>query len=105
MAEIISLNSYRDNSCFASAHDIDRMDCDTDGLSDADIKRLETLRDAVEDMLNTMTAVHRDPEAVAYAAGRFAAMRLFALQGRAETMAFIDQCIETAEIAEDMAKF
>ena len=102
MAEIISLNNYRDSACFSS---FDEVDFDTDGLSDADIKRLETLRDAVEEMLNTMTAVHRDPEAVAYAAGRFAAMRLFALQGRAETMAFFDQCIATAEITEDMAKF
>jgi hypothetical protein len=35
------------------------------------------------------------------AAGRYAAMRMFQLQGRAETMAFMDQCVVTAELCDD----
>ena len=44
------------------------------------------------------------PLTVAMAAGRYAAMRLFQLQGRAETMAFIDQCIVTAELWDDFSR-
>ena len=43
------------------------------------------------------------PLTVAMAAGRYAAMRLFQLQGRAETMAFLDQCIVTAELCDDLS--
>lgn len=71
-------------------------------LSPDEIKRLETIRDTIEALLDRLTAEHRDPAAIAFAAGRFAAMRLYQLQGRAATMAFIDQCIETLEISEDM---
>ncbi len=71
-------------------------------LSPREIKRLETIRDTVEGVLDRLTAEHRDPAAIAFAAGRFAAMRLFQLQGRAATMAFMDQCIETVEINQDM---
>lgn len=71
-------------------------------LSPEEIAKLCVVRDKVEEILDSMTAQYRDPMAVAYAAGRFAAMRLYQMQGRAETMAFIDQCIETLEIADDM---
>jgi len=42
------------------------------------------------------------PLTVAMAAGRYAAMRMFQLQGRAETMAFMDQCVVTAELCDDL---
>jgi hypothetical protein len=41
---------------------------------------------------------------VAMSAGRFAAMRMFQLQGRVETLAFIDQCITTAELCDDIVR-
>ena len=44
------------------------------------------------------------PLTVAMSAGRFAAMRMFQLQGRSETLAFIDQCITTAELCEDIVR-
>mgnify|MGYP000194224059 CR=1 FL=1 len=71
-------------------------------LPQEEIDRLETIRDSVERLLDTTTTRHRDPAAVSFAAGRFAAMRLFQLQGRAQTMAFFNQCIETLELAEDL---
>ena len=42
------------------------------------------------------------PEAVAMAAGRFAAMQLFRKHGRTQTLAFFDDCIQTAEICDDI---
>jgi hypothetical protein len=41
---------------------------------------------------------------VALAAGRYAAMRLFQLHGRAHSMSFFDDCIATAEIYQDIMK-
>jgi len=71
-------------------------------LSPAEIKRLSHIRDEAEHLLDALTARHRDPVAVAYAAARYASMRLYQIQGRAETMDFVNQCIETLEIAGDM---
>jgi hypothetical protein len=53
--------------------------------------------------LNTATAVHGEPLGVSLAAGRYAAMKLYQMHGRAETMAFFNSCIETVEIAEDIS--
>ncbi len=36
------------------------------------------------------------------AAGRFAAMQLFRKHGRTQTLAFFDDCIQTAEICDDI---
>ena len=71
-------------------------------LSTKEIKRLEEIRDGIEKLLNTAVAVHREPFGVSLAAARYAAMRLYELQGRAETMAFFDSCIQTAEMSEDV---
>jgi hypothetical protein len=67
-----------------------------------EVARLESIRDNVEELLNMVAGIRRDPEAVALAAGRFGLMRMYQLRGRAATMAFADRCIETAEIAEDL---
>ena len=45
----------------------------------------------------------KEPLGVSLAAGRYAAMKLYLMHGRAETMAFFDNCIQTVEIAEDPA--
>ena len=42
------------------------------------------------------------PDAVAMAAGHFAAMRLFQNYGRAQTLAFFEDCIQTAEICDEI---
>ena len=67
------------------------------------VKKLENLRDGIEKLLNTATAVHGEPLGVGLAAGRYAAMKLYQMHGRAETMAFFNSCIETVEIAEDIS--
>ena len=72
-------------------------------LSINQVKKLENLRDDIEKLLNTATAVHGEPLGVGLAAGRYAAMKLYQMHGRAETMAFFNSCIETVEIAEDIS--
>jgi len=80
-----------------------RLDDET-GLTAAEVKRLEAIRDNVEALLNMVAGIRRDPEAVAYAAARFGLMRMYHLHGRAAAMGFADRCIETAEIAQDLDK-
>lgn len=75
---------------------------ESDSLTDEEIRRLETIRDSIEDLLNMVAGVRRDPEAVALAASRFGIMRMVQLHGRDNTLAFVQGCIETAEMAEDM---
>ena len=75
---------------------------DDTGLTTAEVKRLEAIRDNVEALLNMVAGIRRDPEAVAYAAARFGLMRMYHLHGRAAAMNFADRCIETAEIAQDL---
>jgi predicted component of type VI protein secretion system len=75
---------------------------DDTGLTAGDIKRLESIRDNVEALLNMVAGIRRDPEAVAYAAARFGLMRMYHLHGRAAAMGFADRCIETAEMAQDL---
>ena len=72
-------------------------------LSFDQVRKLENLRDGIEKLLNTATAVHGEPLGVSLAAGRFAAMKLYQMHGRAETMAFFNSCIETVEISEDIS--
>ena len=72
-------------------------------LSINQVKKLENLSDGIVKLLNTATAVHGEPLGVGLAAGRYAAMKLYQMHGRAETMAFFNSCIETVEIAEDIS--
>ena len=72
--------------------------------SEIDGQRITAIRDQIEHMLETMTREEDLPLTIAMSAGRFAAMRMFQLQGRAETLAFVDQCITTAEMCDDIAR-
>ena len=74
----------------------------TRNLFEREVARLEALRDGLESLLDAVTARHCDPEAVAFAAGRFAAMRIYRMHGRAEAMDFFNRCIATVEIADDL---
>ena len=73
-------------------------------VSENDTRRIETVRDQIEHTLEDITHKENLPLTVAMSAGRFAAMRMFQLQGRAETLAFIEQCITTAELCADIAR-
>ena len=95
---VVFLKNYR---CDAAHNFSDVPETDVE-LSPSEIKRLSHIRDEAEHLLDALTARHRDPVAVAYAAARYASMRLYQIQGRAETMDFVNQCIETLEIAGDI---
>ena len=71
-------------------------------LSKKDVRKVEQIRDSIETALEKAATSEKMPLTVAMAAGRYAAMRMFQLQGRAETMAFMDQCIVTAELCDDL---
>ena len=95
MAKIIHLSNYR--ASVAAITDNKTM------LSRKEAFKIEQIRDTIEVALEDVAATENMPLTVAMAAGRYAAMRLFQLQGRAETMAFLDQCIVTAELCDDLS--
>jgi hypothetical protein len=95
MGKIIHFNNYRTN---VSSSQVDQVI-----LSQKDAFKIEQIRDSIEVALEDVATTENMPLTVAMAAGRYAAMRLFQLQGRAETMAFMDQCIITAELCDDLS--
>ena len=99
MDKVIDLENYRQRVLAAAQDGADEA-CQE--LSSEEVARLEALRDGVESLLDAVTARHCDPEAVAFAAGRYAAMRIYRLHGRAEAMDFFNRCIATVEIADDL---
>ena len=96
MGEIINLRDFRPG--------VEAPCAELCLVSQADARRIEAVRDHTENMLESITLKEDLPLTVAMSAGRFAAMRMFQLQGRAETLAFIDQCITTAELCEDIVR-
>ena len=96
MGDIINLGEFRPHVAAPCV--------ETNFVSDYDKRRIETVRDHIENMLEDITQKEDLPLTVAMSAGRFAAMRMFQLQGRAKTLAFIDQCITTAELCDDLVR-
>ena len=96
MGEIINLNEFRPHAEAPCA--------ELFLVSETDTRRIEAVRDHIEHTLEDITRKEDLPLTVAMSAGRFAAMRMFQLQGRAETLAFIDQCITTAELCDDIVR-
>ena len=94
MGEIIQFNKHR--------ADTKALTNDVIELSKKDVHKVEQIRDSIETALEKVATSENMPLTVAMAAGRYAAMRMFQLQGRAETMAFMDQCIVTAELCDDL---
>jgi hypothetical protein len=94
MGEIIQFNRHRTG---AKTLTNDEM-----ALSKNDVHKIEYIRDSIETALKKVEKWENMPLTVAMAAGRYAAMRMFQLQGRAETMAFMDQCVVTAELCDDL---
>jgi len=94
MGEIIQLNQYRTEPKTVTN--------DVTELSKKDVHKVEQIRDSIETALEKVATSENMPLTVAMAAGRYAAMRMFQLQGRAETMAFMDQCVVTAELCDDL---
>ena len=96
MGEIIQFNQRRAEP--------KKVSNDVLALSKKDVDKVEHIRDSIEKALEELAEAENMPLTVAMAAGRYAAMRMFQLQGRAETMAFMDQCIVTAELCDDLMK-
>ena len=96
MGEIIQFNRHHAESKTVTN--------DVTELSKKDVHKVEQIRDSIETALEKVATSENMPLTVAMAAGRYAAMRMFQLQGRAETMAFMDQCIVTAELCDDLMK-
>jgi hypothetical protein len=94
MGEVIQFNHYR--------ADLETVTNDVIALSKNDVHKVEHIRDSIETALEKVARSENMPLTVAMAAGRYAAMRMFQLQGRAETMAFMDQCVVTAELCDDL---
>jgi hypothetical protein len=95
MGKIINLKNYRAHTAAITANET--------MLSQKEAVKIERIRDSIEIALEDVAMNENMPLTVAMAAGRYAAMRLFQLQGRAETMAFLDQCIVTAELCADLS--
>ena len=96
MAEVINLEEYRPHVAADST--------ELSLVSKIDTRQIEAVRDHIEHTLEDISRRENLPLTVAMSAGRFAAMRMFQLQGRAETLAFLDQCITTAELCEDLVR-
>ena len=94
MGEIIQFNQHRAES--------QTLTNDVIVLAEKDVHKIEQIRDSIETTLEKVATSENMPLTVAMAAGRYAAMRMFQLQGRAETMAFMDQCVITAELCDDL---
>ena len=94
MGEIIQFNQHRAGS--------KTLTNDVVVLSKKEVHKVEQIRDSIETELEKVATSENMPLTVAMAAGRYAAMRMFQLQGRAETMAFMDQCVITAELYDDL---
>ena len=94
MGEIIQFNQHRTGS--------KTLTNDVIVLSKKDVHKVEQIRDSIETALEKVATSENMPLTVAMAAGRYAAMRMFQLQGRAETMDFMNQCVVTAELCDDL---
>jgi|TARA_B100001093_G_C26611676_1_gene920494 hypothetical protein len=94
MGEIIQFNQHRTES--------KTLADDVIALSKNDVHKVEHIRDSIETALEKVANLENMPLTVAMAAGRYAAMRMFQIQGRAETMAFMDECVLTAELCDDL---
>ena len=95
MAKIVSLQKRR-NDFPADAATMKLSDISTQ------VHEIETLSEKVELILSDIADSEPIPHAVALAAGRYAAMKLFQSHGRAYAMSFFDDCIATTEICEDI---
>ena len=96
MGEVVNLSEFRLNAKARCA--------ELFLVSETDTRRIEAVRDHIEHTLEDITRREDLPLTVAMSAGRFAAMRMFQLQGRVETLAFIDQCTTTAALCDDIVR-
>ena len=68
------------------------------------VEYIDELAEKVEGMLDDTAQNDRFAHTVALTAGRYAAMQLFQLHGRAQTLSFFEDCIQTVELCDDLLK-
>ena len=68
------------------------------------VEYIDELAKKVEGMLDDTSQNDRFAHTVALTAGRYAAMQLFQLHGRAQTLSFFEDCIQTVELCDDLLK-
>ena len=68
------------------------------------VEYIDGLAEKVEGMLDNAAQNDRFVHTVALTAGRYAAMQLFQLHGRAQTLSFFEDCIQTVELCDDLLK-
>ena len=103
MAEIINLQAYRVSK--ASMTPEVRILCAKDiAAPKIGADHIDSLANKIETMLDNASQNDRFAHTVALTAGRYAAMQLFQLHGRAQTLSFFEDCIQTVELCDDLLK-
>ena len=100
MVNIIELDLYRERRKVAQKVDRKARQRSADKFIKA--QAFEKLTLEIDNMLEDKARDRVIPDAVAMAAGHYAAMRLFQNYGRAQTLAFFEDCIQTAEICDEI---
>ena len=100
MVNIIELDLYRERRAAAQKMKCKARPRTADKFMKA--QAFEKLALEIENMLEDKARERAIPDAVAMAAGHYAAMRLFQNYGRAQTLAFFEDCIQTAEICDEI---
>lgn len=97
MAKIIDLQAYRI-----------RQENAVSGVCQTNpqirVEYIDELAEKVDGMLDDAAQNDRFAHTVALTAGRYAAMQLFQLHGRAQTLSFFEDCIQTVELCDDLLK-
>ena len=100
MVNIIELDLYRERR--AAVQKVKRKARTQTANKITKAQAFEKLALEIDNMLEDKARVRAMPDAVAMAAGHYAAMRLFQNYGRAKTLAFFEDCIQTAEICDEI---
>ena len=100
MVNIIELDLYRERR--AAVQKVKRKARTQTANKITKAQAFEKLALEIDNMLEDKARVRAMPDAVAMAAGHYAAMRLFQNYGRAQTLAFFEDCIQTAEICDEI---
>ena len=100
MVNIIELDLYRERR--TAAQRVNRKARPQTDEKFMKERAFEKLTLEIDNMLEDKARNRAMPDAVAMAAGHYAAMRLFQNYGRAQALAFFEDCIQTAEICDEI---
>ena len=100
MVNIIELKLYRERR--AATQRVNRRPRPRTADIFMKAQAIEKLTLEIDNLLEDKARDRAMPDAVAMAAGHYAAMRLFQNYGRAQALAFFEDCIQTAEICDEI---